>query len=71
MTDENSPKNFDSIRFVRAARARIHEETKHMSAEEFVEWLHSRRPSDPMLAALKDRKVPPQGGRVPMPPCDR
>ena len=71
MTVEHPPEKFDCIRFVREARARIHEETKHMSAEEFVQWLHSRRPTNPKLAALKDRKVPSQGGRVPMPPCDR
>lgn len=68
--DPPPKKGFDCIRFVREARARIHEETKHMSSEEFVEWLHSRRPTDPKLAALKDRKVAPKGGRVPIPPSD-
>lgn len=50
--DAPPTKNFDCIRFVREARARIHEETKHMSAEEFVQWLHSRRPTNPKVAAL-------------------
>ena len=54
---------FDCMRFVREARARIHEQTKHMSAEEFVQWLHSRRPTDPDLAAMKDRKIPGTGRR--------
>ena len=62
--------SFDCIRFVREARARIHEETKHMSAEEFVQWLHSRRPTDPELAAMKDRKVTPRGTRTPTPRTD-
>jgi len=66
VTTENPAKSFDCIRFVREARARIHEETKHMSAEEFVQWLHSRRPTDPKLAALKDRKVAPKGRRAPV-----
>ena len=61
-------RKFDCIRFVREARARIHEETKHMSAEEFTQWLHSRRPTNPKLAALKDRMVPSKGGRAPTPP---
>ncbi len=51
--------NFDCIRFVREARARIHEETKHMSAEEFVQWLRARRPTHPELAAMKDRSIEP------------
>lgn len=71
MTVEHPPEDFDCIRFVREARARIHEETKHMSAAEFVEWLHSRRPTDPKLAALKDRKVPPTSTRAPAPPSDQ
>lgn len=36
MTVERPPEKFDCLRFVREARARIHEEPKHMSAEEFV-----------------------------------
>lgn len=71
MTVERPPEKFDCLRFVREARARIHEETKHMSAEEFVQWLPSRRPTNPKLAALKDRKLAPNGGRVPTPPSDR
>ncbi len=65
---EPPPKNgFDCIRFVREARARIHEETEDMSSEEFVRWLRSRRPTDPRLAALKARKVPPESTRPPAP----
>ena len=41
MTTETPATRFDSIRFVREARARIHEETKDMSSEEFVRWLRS------------------------------
>lgn len=67
MTDETPRRAFDCIGFVREARARIHEETKHMSAEEFVQWLHSRRPTNPGLAALKDRKVPPTASHAPTP----
>ena len=47
MTKETPGERFDCIRFVREARARIHEETKHMTAEEFVQWLRSRRPTNP------------------------
>lgn len=71
MTTESPAERFECIRFVREARARIHEETKHMSAEEFVQWLHSRRPTNPKLAALKDRKIPPNGRPAPAPPGDR
>lgn len=67
VTTEASGKKFDTIRFVREARARIHEETKDMSSEEFVRWLRSRRPTDPRLAALKARKVPPESTRPPAP----
>ena len=71
MTTETPAKSFDCIRFVREARARIHEETKHMTAEEFVQWLRTRRPTDPKLAAMKDRSVPPSGRRAPAPPAER
>lgn len=71
MTGEAPPRGFDCLRFVREARARIHEETKHMTAEEFVQWLRSRRPTDPELAAMKDRSVLPSGRRAPIPPADR
>ena len=71
MTTEPTTEGFSCIRFVREARARIHEETKHMSAEEFVQWLHSRRPTNPKLAALKDRKLAAKGRRLPTPPSDR
>lgn len=47
MTGEAPPRGFDCIRFVREVRARIHEETKHMTADEFVQWLRSRRPTNP------------------------
>lgn len=65
MTKETPGEPFDCIRFVREARARIHEETKHMTAEEFVQWLRSRRPTNPELAAMKDRSVLPSGRRAP------
>ena len=66
-----STEPFDCIRFVREARVRVHEETKHMSVEEFAQWLHSLRPTDPKLAALKDGKVAPSGRGAPTPPRDR
>ena len=65
------PRGFDCIRFVREARTRIHEETKHMTAEEFVQWLRSRRPTNPEFAAMKDRSVLPSGSQAPTPPADR
>ena len=68
MTVEAPPRGFDCMRFVREARARIHEEAKHMTADEFVQWLRSRRPTNPELAAMKDRSVLPRGsGREPFP----
>lgn len=64
-------KSFDCIRFVREVRARNDEETKDMSWAEFRQWLDSRRPTHPVLAAAWDRAKPPVGRRMPTPPGDR
>lgn len=61
--DDNSPnaKEFDCVKSMRKVRNQIYEETKHMSSEEFVQWLNSRRPTNPELAELWDRAKPSAG----------
>lgn len=72
MKAEPSPESFDCVRFMREARARTYEATKHMSTGEFVQWLNRRRPTDPVLAELWDRSQEPTGRRKPVPtPVDR
>lgn len=71
MTTETPAERFDCIRFVREVRARNDEETKDMSWEEYRQWLDSRRPTDPRLAAAWDRAKPPVGKRAPMPRGNR
>ena len=46
--DDDSPnaKEFSCMKWTRKVRQQIHEETKHMSSEEFVQWLNSRRPTN-------------------------
>ncbi len=63
MTPQTGEKSFDVMKWLRATRDRHYEETKDMSREERREW-YSRRPKDPVLARLFDRRKAPEGGRV-------
>lgn len=70
MTTETPAKKFDCIRFVREVRAQHYRETKDMSWKEYRQWLDAQRPTDPRLAALWDRKVPPESTRPRVPRSD-
>ena len=63
MKNDADQKSFDVMKWLRATREQIYEETKDMSAEERRQWF-SRRPTDPVLAKLFDRRKTPEGGRV-------
>ena len=62
MNNDASEKSFDVMKWLRATRADLYEETKNMSIDERREW-ESRRPTDPVLARLFDRRTVPEGGR--------
>ena len=62
MTSDVGEKSFDVMKWLRATREQIYEETKHMSPEERRAW-YSRRPTDPVLARLFDRRRVPEGRR--------
>ena len=62
MKSDSSAKSFDVMKWLRATRADIDEETKNMSIEERMEW-ESRQPTDPVLAKLFDRRKTPEGER--------
>ena len=56
MTDDTrKKKKFDSVEFMRQARARITAETAGMTTEETVEWFNSKRYTDPVLEAMAAR----------------
>lgn len=59
--DDDSPnaKEFDCVKWTRKIRNQMYEETKHMSREEYRQWLR-RRPTDPWLAAMHDRAIDPR-----------
>ena len=63
MKTEDGGRAFDCVKWTRRIRDQIHEETAGMSREERQEW-YSRRPTDPVLARLFDRRKPPEGGRI-------
>ena len=63
MKTEDGGKAFDCVKWTRRIRDQIHEETAGMSREERREW-YSRRPTDPVLARLFDRRKAPEGGRA-------
>lgn len=46
------PKKFDCVEFMRDARRKIHEKTKHMSGKEFDEFWSKYRESDPLWQRL-------------------
>ena len=63
MTSDAKEKSFDVMKWLRATRADIYEETKDMSFEELRRWTEERVRSDPFLAKLCDRRKAPEGGR--------
>ena len=65
MKTEAVEKSFDVMKWLRATRRRIYEETKDMSFEEERRWSEDRIRRDPFLAELYDRRTAPSGGRVP------
>ena len=62
MKNDAGEKSFDVMKWLRATRAEIYEETKNMSIDERREW-ESRRPTDLVLARLFDRRTVPEDGR--------
>ena len=60
--DDDSPnaKEFDCVKWTRKVRNQIYEETKHMSWEEYRQWLRRRRPTHAKLAELWDKAIPPR-----------
>ena len=63
MTSDAREKSFDVMKWLRATRADIYEETKDMSFEELRRWTEERVRRDPFLAKLYDRRKAPKGGR--------
>ena len=61
MQSETGIKSFDCVKWTRETRDRISAEIRDMSDEELRRWLEARRPQDPFLAALIDRKTSPKG----------
>ena len=68
MQSETGIKSFDCVKWTRETRDRISAEIRDMSYEEFRQWLEARRPKDPFLAKLFDRKTSPKGVRAPARP---
>ena len=63
MKSDASEKSFDVMKWLRATRADIYEETKDMSFEEERRWTEERIRRDPHLSMLYDRRRVPEGGR--------
>ena len=61
MKTEASAKAFDCVKWTRRTRDRISAEIRNMSPEELLRWIEGRRPADPFLAKLFDRRKPPTG----------
>ncbi|MDE0394140.1 MAG: hypothetical protein OYK82_05105 [Gammaproteobacteria bacterium] len=63
MKTETGEKAFDCVKWTRSTRDRISAEIRDMSQEELVRWFEDRRPADPFLAELFDRREAPAGDR--------
>jgi len=63
MKTEAGEKTFDCVKWTRSTRDRISAEIRDMSQEELVRWFEDRRPTDPFLAELFDRREAPVGDR--------
>ncbi len=64
MKTEAVEKTFDCVRWARKTRDRISAEIRDMSQEELGRWFEDRRPADPFLAELFDRREAPTGSRT-------
>lgn len=64
MKTEAGEKAFDCVRWTRTTRDRISAEIRDMSREELGRWFEDRRPTDPFLAELFDRREAPSGDRA-------
>lgn len=53
MTNEVREKSFDCVKWTREVRNRHYEETKHMSYEEWRNWLDEKLVNNPLLADTK------------------
>lgn len=63
MKSEPTVKRFDCVKWTREVRDRLNDEIADMSGEELREWF-SRRPTDPVLARLFDRRTVPEGSEA-------
>ena len=63
MKSDAGEKSFDVMKWLRATRAEIYEETKDMSFEEERRWTEERIRRDPHLSMLYDRPRAPVGRR--------
>ena len=63
METEAGKKKFDCVKWTRETRDRISAEIRGMSREEVGQWFENRRPKDPFLAELFDRRKSPTGDR--------
>ena len=52
---ERSPKTFDCVENMRQARDKLSAEIEGMSYDELVQWLRSRRYTDPLLQRLAEK----------------
>lgn len=57
-------KSYDCVKWTRETRDRISAEIRDLSDEELRRWLEARRPQDPFLATLFDRRASPKGRRA-------
>ncbi|MDE0357570.1 MAG: hypothetical protein OXN92_07485 [Gammaproteobacteria bacterium] len=64
MKTEAGEKAFDCVKWTRRTRDRISAEIRDMSQDELVRWFEDRRPKDPFLAELFDRREAPTGDRA-------
>ena len=64
MKNEAGEKAFDCVKWTRSTRDRISAEIRDMSQEELVRWFEERRPADPYLAELFDRREAPSDDRA-------
>jgi len=60
MKTEAVEKAFDCVKWTRRTRDRISTQIRDMSREELERWFDTRRPTDPFLAELYDRRKPPR-----------
>ena len=63
MKTEAGEKAFDCVRWTRSTRDRISAEIRDLSRDAVGRWFEERRPTDPFLAELSDRREAPAGDR--------